>query len=275
MTRYCARDLHRTHARRRAARRADLRRARRSGAASRALGGKLIDALSGRSEIVADLAAAPALAGKHNAQNAAAAYAAARALGVDPRIIAQALTTFAGLAASAGARRRHRRRALHQRLQSHQRQRRRASARGLSARLLDRRRRRQGGRHRRSRAILPAHRASAYLIGQSAGDFADALRGKAPVDDGGRSRSAVKLAFADARASGEPHPVVLLSPACASLRSVQELRRARRRSSRAYRRRAWRSARSQRASRRQGVSAASPSASARRSIARAPMIARC
>ena len=28
--------------------------------------------------------------------------------------------------------------------------------------------------------------------------------------------AAVTLAFEDARASGEPHPVVLLSPACAS-----------------------------------------------------------
>jgi UDP-N-acetylmuramoylalanine--D-glutamate ligase len=32
----------------------------------------------------------------------------------------------------------------------------------------------------------------------------------------GHLEAAVKLAFADALASGEPHPVVLLSPACAS-----------------------------------------------------------
>src|SRR5262249_8668164 len=37
------------------------------------------------------------LAGKHNSQNAAAAYAAARALGVDARVIAAALLSFAGL----------------------------------------------------------------------------------------------------------------------------------------------------------------------------------
>jgi UDP-N-acetylmuramoylalanine--D-glutamate ligase len=58
--------------------------------------------------------------------------------------------------------------------------------------------------------------AKAYLIGQAAGDFSDTLRGKAPVTMAGNLEAAVKLAFNDARASGEPHPVVLLSPACAS-----------------------------------------------------------
>ena len=32
----------------------------------------------------------------------------------------------------------------------------------------------------------------------------------------GHLEAAINLAFKDARASGEPHPVVLLSPACAS-----------------------------------------------------------
>ena len=58
--------------------------------------------------------------------------------------------------------------------------------------------------------------AKAYLIGQSAGDFSDTLRGKVPVTMAGNLEAAVKLVFNDARASGEPHPVVLLSPACAS-----------------------------------------------------------
>ena len=58
--------------------------------------------------------------------------------------------------------------------------------------------------------------ARAYLIGQSAGDFSDVLRGKVAVTMAGNLEAAVKLAFADAKASGEPHPVVLLSPACAS-----------------------------------------------------------
>jgi len=58
--------------------------------------------------------------------------------------------------------------------------------------------------------------AKAYLIGQSAGDFSDTLRGKVAIAMAGNLEAAVKMAFADAKASGEPHPVVLLSPACAS-----------------------------------------------------------
>jgi UDP-N-acetylmuramoylalanine--D-glutamate ligase len=67
--------------------------------------------------------------------------------------------------------------------------------------------------------------AKAYLIGQGAGDFADTLRGKVATVMAGNLEAAVKLAFNDARASGEPHPVVLLSPACASFdqfRSYEE-----------------------------------------------------
>jgi UDP-N-acetylmuramoylalanine--D-glutamate ligase len=67
--------------------------------------------------------------------------------------------------------------------------------------------------------------AKAYLIGQSAGDFSDTLRGKVATVMAGNLEAAVKLAFNDARASGEPHPVVLLSPACASFdqfRSYEE-----------------------------------------------------
>ena len=45
--------------------------------------GRLIDARSGRPEAVLELAGAPALPGEHNAQNAAAAYAACAALGLD------------------------------------------------------------------------------------------------------------------------------------------------------------------------------------------------
>jgi len=180
-----------------------------------ALDGKLVDALSGRSEIVADLAKAPALAGKHNAQNAAAAYAAVRAFGVDHRIIAQALNTFPGLP--------HR-----------------LERAGVvdGVRFINDSKATNANAAAQALAVYPRvywiaggvakeggiaelepffpRIARAYLIGQSAGEFSDALRGKVQVTMAGNLEAAVKLAFNDARASGEPHPIVLLSPACAS-----------------------------------------------------------
>ena len=189
-----------------------------------ALGAKIIDALSGRSETVADLANAPALAGRHNAQNAAAAYAAARALGVDARLIAQAFTTFAGLP--------HRLERV-------------ATVQGV--RFINDSKATNANAAAQALAVYPRvywiaggvakeggiaelapffpRMARAYLIGQAAGEFSDTLRDKVPVTMAGALDAAVKLAFDDARASGEPHPVVLLSPACASydqFRSYEE-----------------------------------------------------
>lgn len=180
-----------------------------------ALDGKLVDALNGRSELVADLSQAPALAGKHNAQNAAAAYAATRVLGVDAKTIAQAMSTFPGLP--------HRLERV-------------ASVEGV--RFINDSKATNANAAAQALAVYPRvywiaggvakdggieelapffpRIAKAYLIGQSAGDFSDVLRGKVPVTMAGHLEAAVKLAFNDARASGEPHPVVLLSPACAS-----------------------------------------------------------
>lgn len=180
-----------------------------------ALDGKMIDALSGRSEIVADLAQAPALAGKHNAQNAAAAYAAARALNVDQRSTAAAFSSFEGLphrlervAAIDGVRFINDSKATN------------ANAAAQALAVYPRVYWIAGGVAKEGgvEELAPFYPriAKAYLIGQSAGDFADALRGKVAVAMAGHLEAAVKLAFADARASGEPHPVVLLSPACAS-----------------------------------------------------------
>ncbi len=180
-----------------------------------ALGPNLIDALGGRAETVADLTRAPALAGKHNAQNAAAAYAAARALGVDTRTIENALTTFAGLP--------HRLERV-----------------GVieGVRFINDSKATNSNAAAQALAVYPRiywiaggvakdggiddlaqffpRIARAYLIGQAAGEFADALKGRAQVVMAGNLETAVKLAFGDARGSGDPHPVVLLSPACAS-----------------------------------------------------------
>jgi len=56
----------------------------------------------------------------------------------------------------------------------------------------------------------------AYLIGEAAEDFAATLAGKVPVTMSGTLDVAVRQAAADALADGRAHPVVLLSPACAS-----------------------------------------------------------
>jgi UDP-N-acetylmuramoylalanine--D-glutamate ligase len=180
-----------------------------------ALGANLVDALSGRSEIVADLTRAPALAGKHNAQNAAAAYAAARALGVDARTIEKAFATFPGLphrlervGAIDGVRFINDSKATN------------AAAAAQALAVYPRLYWIAGGVAKEGGiddlAPFFPRIARAYLIGQSAGDFADALRGKVQTVLAGNLEAAVRQAFADARASGEPHPVVLLSPACAS-----------------------------------------------------------
>jgi UDP-N-acetylmuramoylalanine--D-glutamate ligase len=60
--------------------------------------GWLIDDIAGTAHRVVDLAGLPRLPGRHNAQNAAAAYAAARCLGVDTATSAAALLSFPGLA---------------------------------------------------------------------------------------------------------------------------------------------------------------------------------
>jgi len=60
--------------------------------------GTLIDDLDGTARPVLAMAEAPRLPGTHNGQNAAAAYAAARALGCEVDAIVRAITTFPGLA---------------------------------------------------------------------------------------------------------------------------------------------------------------------------------
>jgi UDP-N-acetylmuramoylalanine--D-glutamate ligase len=61
-------------------------------------GDQLIDDTRGLAEPVLDLTTLPTLLGTHNRQNAAAAYAAARALRVPRPVIAEAMATFPGLA---------------------------------------------------------------------------------------------------------------------------------------------------------------------------------
>ncbi len=179
------------------------------------VGGKVFDMTGERAETVFDLADAPALPGRHNAQNVAAAYAAARALGVAPRAIASAIASFPGLphrlervATIEGVRFINDSKATNLD----------AAAQALA--VYPRLYWIAGGRAKepgldRLKSFFPRI-AHAFLIGESARDYARALHGAAPATIAGDLESAVALAFEAARASGEPHPVVLLSPACAS-----------------------------------------------------------
>lgn len=59
--------------------------------------GSLIDDISGNTHPIFDMAQAPALPGSHNAQNAAAAYAACRAVGMDEKQIVNGFKNYPGL----------------------------------------------------------------------------------------------------------------------------------------------------------------------------------
>ena len=179
-----------------------------------ALQGLLYDATGERVLEVADLERVPSLPGRHNAQNAAAAYAAVRALGVSLEDAATGLQTFPGLA--------HRMEtiavfdgvrfvndskatnadAARQALSSYPKvywiAGGRAKAGGIDA-LKD---------------LFPRV-AKAYLVGEAADDFAATLGDAAPHVVSRTLHAAAADAYADARAAGEP-AIVLLSPACAS-----------------------------------------------------------
>ncbi len=179
-----------------------------------ALQGVLYDASEGRVGEVADLARARSLQGRHNWQNAAAAYAAARALGVPAREIAEGLMSFPGLA--------HRMETVgligHVRFVNDSKATNAEAARqAMSA--WPRFYWIAGGRAKAGGiaglADLFGQVAKAYLYGEAAGDFANAIAGHAPFVETKTLQAAVRAAFSDARLeAGEA--VVLFSPACAS-----------------------------------------------------------
>ena len=179
-----------------------------------ALQGRLYDATDGRVVEVADLTKARSLPGRHNWQNAAAAYAAVRALGVSVDQAVAGLMSFPGLA--------HRMEPI-----------------GAIGRVrfvndskatnIDAARQAMsayskfywiaGGRAKTGGidclADLFPRIIKAYLVGEASDGFARTLDGRAPVVQSGVIEAAVRAAFEDARASGEDS-LVLFSPACAS-----------------------------------------------------------
>ncbi|WP_293899128.1 UDP-N-acetylmuramoyl-L-alanine--D-glutamate ligase [Phenylobacterium sp.] len=179
-----------------------------------ALDGLLYDATGERTFEVADLKRARSLPGRHNWQNAAAAYAACKGLGIPKDQIGRALLSFPGLA--------HRMEtvgvigkvrfindskatnadAARQALQSYPKVYWIAGGQPKTGGIDD-------------LADLFPRVIKAYLIGEASAAFAETLAGKAVTAECGTIEAAARAAFADAAATGQ-NAIVLLSPACAS-----------------------------------------------------------
>ena len=169
----------------------------------------------GRDGTEIDLTEAAALRGRHNWQNAAAVYAAARALGAPTADIAPALLSFPGLA--------HRMESIGSVdgvlfVNDSKATNVTAAARALAS--FDAIYWIAGGRAKEPSldALAPffPRIRHAYLIGEAAPDFAASLAGKVTHTLSGDLDSAVAAAHARAVADGERGAVVLLSPAGAS-----------------------------------------------------------
>lgn len=180
-----------------------------------AAGGTLVDATGAAPRAVLDLAEAPALPGRHNWQNACAAYAACRAVGLEPAAIAAGLTRFPGLP--------HRQEAVGtvagvRFVNDSKGTNAEAAAKALGS--YDRVWWIAGGLAKEGglAALAPflPRIAGAFLIGRDAAQFADFLDGRVPHATYGDLDAATVAAFEAARAAGVADPVVLLSPACAS-----------------------------------------------------------
>jgi UDP-N-acetylmuramoylalanine--D-glutamate ligase len=180
-----------------------------------AAGTEIVAANDGASTRIAGLAGIGSLRGAHNAENAAAAVAVARVLGLDAEAIGRGLRSFAGLA---------------HRMEEVGRQGRvlfindsKATNADAAARALASFQRIYwiaGGRPKEggisSLSDFFPRFARAYLIGEAAEDFARTLAGKVPHVMSGTLANAVAAAAADAARDPAAEPVVLLSPACAS-----------------------------------------------------------
>jgi UDP-N-acetylmuramoylalanine--D-glutamate ligase len=179
-----------------------------------ALQGLLYDATGERAIEVADLLRARSLPGRHNWQNAAAAYAAVRGIGLTPEEAAEGLMSFPGLA--------HRMETVGQ---------------IGRVRFVNDSKATNADAARQAMSSYPKFYwiaggvpkaggiddlvdlfpriETAYLIGEAAEAFAETLNGKAKVEICGAIEVATAKAFAEAAAGGQD-AVVLLSPACAS-----------------------------------------------------------
>jgi len=177
--------------------------------------GILIDDMDGQQTPVCDLKPILTLPGSHNWQNAAAAFAAARATGIQPHVIMACLNSYPGLA--------HRQQILD-------------TVDGIrfindsKATNVDAASRAlgcyqniywiAGGRAKEKNldGLLDqlGHVKRGFLIGEAADDFAKNLNNKIPLTMSGTLKQAVNDAVQLAKQDGLENSVVLLSPAAAS-----------------------------------------------------------
>ena len=178
-------------------------------------GGRIMRVIGAGASEIAELGGIGSLRGRHNAQNAACATAAALALGLEPQAIAAGLRSFPGLP--------HRMEEV--------------GRRGAVLFVNDSKATNAdsaaqalvcfgdifwiaGGRPKSGgieslRSFFPRIR-KAYLIGEAAKEFAATLGRDVPHEIAGTLDKALSAAARDAEAFSAPEPVVLLSPACAS-----------------------------------------------------------
>lgn len=187
-------------------------------------GGDVIVSEAGASVKVANLAGIATLRGNHNAQNAAAAVAVVRALGLSDADIVRGLATFAGLP--------HRLEEVGRRGQVtyiNDSKATNAEAAANALAILSRIYWIAGGRPKEGgiRSLAPyfPRIVKAYLIGEAAMDFAVTLGEEVPHIICGTLPAAVAAASADAAEDAGHEPVVLLSPACASYDQFQNFER--------------------------------------------------
>jgi UDP-N-acetylmuramoylalanine--D-glutamate ligase len=177
-------------------------------------GERIVQAEGGKPVFSLSLGGIGSLRGTHNAQNAAAAFAAARALGVESAKVAAALKTFPGLA--------HRMEEVGRKgavlfVNDSKATNADAAARALASFTdifwIAGGRAKDGGLSGLEQYFSRIRKA--YLIGEAAEAFAKQL-GATPHVVAGTLDRAVGMAKSDAEAAKLAHPVVLLSPACAS-----------------------------------------------------------
>jgi UDP-N-acetylmuramoylalanine--D-glutamate ligase len=180
------------------------------------LGGKLFCNMSKKSIEVCDLRKATALEGQHNWQNAAAAYAAVSAFGLDPKEIGEAILSFPGLAhrmETVGTLRNVR--FVNDSKATNADAARQALASYKNIFWI-------AGGVAKDGGIEPlkdlfGNVRSAYLIGDAADSFGDSLDAAKRLHQNKKTlEMALLCATKDALESGLKDPIVLLSPACAS-----------------------------------------------------------